>query len=58
MGSVGYEATLAVEGRIQPCQQSVEGVGKVLELIIRTLEIDPLVQGPFGQPLCCRGHLL
>jgi hypothetical protein len=55
---VGGEAALRVEGGVEPREHPVEGVGQLLELVVRPLQGDPLVQGALGQALGGRGDPL
>jgi hypothetical protein len=41
---VGDEAALRVEGGFEPCQEPVDRVGEILQLITRALQGEPLVQ--------------
>nr|BFF25272.1 hypothetical protein GCM10025732_32370 [Glycomyces mayteni] len=48
MGGVGDEAALALEGAVEAGEHPVEGVGEALELVVRAVEVDALVEGPVG----------
>ena len=47
---VGGEAPLRVEGGLQPREQAVEGVGELLELVVGSVQGQPLVQAAGGDP--------
>jgi hypothetical protein len=50
VGGVGHEPALGLEGGVQAPQHLVEGVGQLLELVLRALEVQALVQGAALQP--------
>jgi hypothetical protein len=50
VGGVGHEPALGLEGGVEAAEHLVEGVGQLLELVLRPLEVDPLVQGAALQP--------
>ena len=54
---VGDEPALGVEGDLQPLQQAVDGVTELLELVLRAVQAEPLVQAVLGDALGRRGHL-
>jgi hypothetical protein len=41
VGGVGDELALGGEGRVQPGQHGVEGVGQLLELVVGAGQLDP-----------------
>ena len=47
---VGGEAPLRFEGGLQPREQAVEGVGELLELVVGSVQGQPLVQAAGGDP--------
>ena len=47
---VGGEAPLGVERGLQPREQAVEGVGEFLELVVGSVQGQPLVQAAGGDP--------
>src|SRR5215469_10028103 len=47
---VGGEAPLGAEGGFQPREQVVEGVGEFLELVVGSVQSQPLVQAASGDP--------
>ncbi len=54
---VGDEPALRFERDLQPFQQAVDGVAKLLQLVFRALNGQPLVQVVLGDALRRRGHL-
>jgi hypothetical protein len=48
---VGGEAPLAGERPVQPLQHAVEGVGELLELVLRAVQADALLEGVGGAAL-------
>ena len=56
VGGIGDEAPLGLEGVVESGQQSVDGVGEVLHLVIRSGEGKPFVQVPFGDLLGSGRH--
>ena len=57
MRGVGDEPALGLERDLQPFQQAVDGVAKLLQLVLRALNGQPLVQVVLGDALRRRGHL-
>jgi hypothetical protein len=55
MGGVRNETLLRVKGGLQPCQQSVDRVGKEAQLIPRAGQREALVQIRIRDPLGGRG---
>ena len=49
MRSVGDKAPLRVERRLEPFEHCIEGVGKLFELVGRTLERDAFVEVGLGE---------
>ena len=47
---IGGEAPLGVERGLQPREQVVEGVGEFLELVVGSVQAQPLVQAAGGDP--------
>ncbi len=47
---VGGESPLSLEGGLQPREQAVEGVSEFLELVVRSVQGQPLVQAAGGDP--------
>ena len=50
VGGVGDEVTLRVERRVEPPEQVVEGVAEFLQLVLRAVEGQALVQVGRGDP--------
>src|ERR1700722_17574405 len=56
--SVGHEPALAVEGSVETIQHVVEGVGQLFELVVGSVETDPLVETLLGGSPGRRGDLV
>jgi hypothetical protein len=54
MRSVSDEPALRAEGAFQPLQQSVDRVGEVLQLVLRSAEGEPLVEVVLRDSSRCR----
>ena len=50
VGGASGETPLGVEGGLQPREQAVEGVGEFLELVVGSVQCQPLVQAAGGDP--------
>ena len=50
VGGVGDEATLRLEGGVEAPEEVVEGVAELLELVLRAVEGEALVQAGRGDP--------
>ena len=50
VGGVGDEVSLCFEGSVEPREQVVEGVAELLELVLRAVEGQALVQAGRGDP--------
>jgi hypothetical protein len=50
VGRIRHEASLRLERGLQPGQQAVDRVAKVLQLVLRTFEPESLVEVSLGDP--------
>ena len=46
---VGREAALALKGAVEAAQHGVERVGELFEFVVGSLQVDAVVQRPFGE---------
>ena len=58
MRGVGHEPSLAGEGEVEAVQHVVEGVGELLQLVVRPVEADPLVEMFLRGAPCGAGDLV